>query len=282
MNGIPQALRGRRLRPLPVAVGALVVIGVAALAVAFDWNWFKGPLERYVSGITGRTFAIRGDLDVDLGSIIRIDGTHVFLGNAPWASSSYLARADRVRIDIALWPLLAGRWTVPRIELKRPVLDFERNARGEPNWRLRNAAQPSQRRITFGELLVHDGTLRLREPRLRTDLLVNVDSAPLVERTRHPHHSSPRALGVIGMAGSRSPPASIPRCTCWSTVARTESTSGLERAPHERGYMGVSPHQSIPIDSSCGRSSAARISRTSFRCSDCRCPSRRPTSCGAG
>jgi len=177
MDGIPQALRGRSIRPLPAAVGTLLLVGVAALAVAFDWNWFKGPLERYVSGITGRPFAIRGDLDVDLGSITRVDGAHVFLGNAPWASSRYLARADRVRMDIALCPLLAGRWTVPRVELERPVLDFERNARGEPNWRLRNAVQPSQRRITFGELVVHEGTVRLREPRLRTDLLVSVDSA---------------------------------------------------------------------------------------------------------
>lgn len=178
MNGIPQALRGRGLRPLPAAVGVLVLLGVAALAVAFDWNWFKGPLERYVSGITGRPLEIRGDLDVDLGSITRIEGTQVFLGNAPWAASRHLARADRVRLDIALWPLLTGRWTVPRVELERPVLDFERNALGEPNWRFRNAAQPSRRQITFGELVVHEGTMQLREPRLRTNLLVNVDSAP--------------------------------------------------------------------------------------------------------
>lgn len=178
MDGIPEVLRGRRMRPLPVAVGSLLLLGVAALVVAFDWNWFKGPLERYVSGITGRPFAIRGDLDVDLGSITRIDGAQVFLGNASWASSRYLARADRVRIDIAVWPLFAGRWTVPRVELERPVLDFERNAHGEPNWRLRKSARPMQRRIIFSELVVHEGTVRLREPRLRTDLLVNVESAP--------------------------------------------------------------------------------------------------------
>lgn len=178
MNGIPQGLTGRGRRPLQATVGALVLISVAALAVAFDWNWLKGPLERYVSGITGRTFAIRGDLDVDLGSITRIDGTHVSLGNAPWASSRDLVSAERVRIDFALWPLLAGRSRGPRIELERPVLDLERGAGGEPNWRLRNAARPSLKRIDFGDLVVHGGTVRLREPRLRTDLLVRVDSAP--------------------------------------------------------------------------------------------------------
>lgn len=178
MDGIPQALRGRKIRPLPAVVGTLLLVGVAALVVAFDWNWFKAPLQRYVSRNTGRPFVIRGDLQVDLGSVTRIDGAQVFLGNAPWASSRYLARADRVRMDVALWPLLAGRWTVPRIELERPVFDFERNAHGQPNWRLRKTAQPSRRQVTFGELVVREGTVRLREPRLKTDLLVNVHSEP--------------------------------------------------------------------------------------------------------
>ena len=54
MDSIQQALRGRYIRPWPAVVGVAVVIGVAVLAIVFDWNWFKSPLERYVSGATGR------------------------------------------------------------------------------------------------------------------------------------------------------------------------------------------------------------------------------------
>ncbi len=79
--------RIERIRPLSIAAGVAVLIGLVALAIAFDWNWFKGPIERYASEVTGRPFAIRGDLDVDPGSVIRFDAEHVFLGNPLWASS---------------------------------------------------------------------------------------------------------------------------------------------------------------------------------------------------
>jgi uncharacterized protein involved in outer membrane biogenesis len=166
-----------RIRPLAVAAVAAALIGVAVLAVAFDWNWFKGPIERYVSGVTGRRLSIRGDLAVDPGSVTRIDAEHVILGNAPWASSPHLARAERVRVDIALWPLLAGRWDFPRIELLRPDLQLERNSRGEANWRVREPSK-SRRAMSFGQLVIHEGGLRLREPRLRTDLRMRVDTEP--------------------------------------------------------------------------------------------------------
>jgi len=165
------------MTPLAVAAGAAALIGAAVLAVAFDWNWFKGPIERYVSGVTGRPFSIRGELAVGPGSVTRIDAEHVILGNAPWASSPHLARADRVRVDIALWPLLAGRWDVPRIELLRPDLHFERNVRGEPNWRLREPSK-ARRAMSFDELVIHEGSLRFREPRLRTDLRMRFDTEP--------------------------------------------------------------------------------------------------------
>jgi uncharacterized protein involved in outer membrane biogenesis len=177
MNGSAQELRGRRIRLLAGAAGAAILVGVAVLAIAFDWNWFKGPIERRVSEITGRPFAIRGDLAVDLGSVTRIDAQDVSLGNVPWASAPHLARADRVRLDVALWPLLAGRWSVPRLELVRPAVDFERNASGEANWRLRERAQ-SRRMVSFDELVVREGTFRLREPRLSTDLSVQVETGP--------------------------------------------------------------------------------------------------------
>jgi uncharacterized protein involved in outer membrane biogenesis len=155
----------------------VVLIGLVVLAVTFDWNWFKSPVERYVSGATDRPFAIGGDLAVDLGPVTRIDAEQVILGNAPWAASPHLARADRVRVDVELWPLLAGRWTVPRIELLRPAVDLERSAEGAANWSLREPTE-SRRVISFDELVIHEGSLRLREPRLRTDLRLQVDTEP--------------------------------------------------------------------------------------------------------
>src|SRR5690606_39381819 len=43
---------------------AVLAIGIVVLVVLWDWNWFKGPVERQVEARTGRDFEIGGDPDV--------------------------------------------------------------------------------------------------------------------------------------------------------------------------------------------------------------------------
>ena len=45
----------------------LIALAVAALIAIWDWNWFRGPVERLVEARTGRDFEIGGPMDVDLG-----------------------------------------------------------------------------------------------------------------------------------------------------------------------------------------------------------------------
>ena len=153
-------------------VAALVVV----LALTFDWNWLRPPIESRVSAATGRSFEIAGDLDVDLGSVLRVEATGITLGNAAWSRRKTMASVRSMRLDVDPWPLLLGRWVILRVDLDEPKLYLERNARGDANWRFRpdkRAPEPPQ----FGELLIRKGVLRLREPRLRTDLRLDVDTA---------------------------------------------------------------------------------------------------------
>ena len=54
----------------PVLTALAVVAALIAILIAiWDWNWFKGPVERQVEARTGRTFRIGGDLDADAGEI---------------------------------------------------------------------------------------------------------------------------------------------------------------------------------------------------------------------
>ncbi len=47
----------------------------------FDWNWFRGPLERYLSESSGRPVTI-GHLDVELALPPRIIISDIAIGNA--------------------------------------------------------------------------------------------------------------------------------------------------------------------------------------------------------
>ena len=60
---------------------------VVVVWILFDWNWFRRPLERYISDKTQREFRI-SNLDVDLGLTPTIKLKDVFFANAPWTRSA--------------------------------------------------------------------------------------------------------------------------------------------------------------------------------------------------
>jgi uncharacterized protein involved in outer membrane biogenesis len=158
-------------------VTALVLVMVAGLAIAYDDNWLKTPIERRVSAVTGRQFDIAGDLDVSLGSALTVAADGVALGNARWSRDPVMARVRRVQIEIDPWPLLRGRLDIRSIALDRPELLLERNRQGKANWRL-DRRRPSRSSTTIHALTIRDGTLRVREPSLRTNLRLAVETEP--------------------------------------------------------------------------------------------------------
>jgi uncharacterized protein involved in outer membrane biogenesis len=160
---------------------ALFLLGLLLLLIVllFDWNWFKGPVERRVEAATGREFRIHGDLDVDwVDWRPTVIGHQVVLGNADWAAAPEMFRAERAEIGLALWPLFRGRVHLPAVRLQSPVLNLERDGDGRANWNFRDApeddAPPTLPRID--QLWVADGKFHLVEAKFRTDLGVDVRS----------------------------------------------------------------------------------------------------------
>lgn len=162
-------------------VGALL-LAIIVLIALWDWNWLKGPVERRVEAATGRNFSIHGDIDVDLRwqpqIIAGITAGDIHLGNAQWSDEDQMATVERLEFRVALLPLLRGRVELPYISAGRPRLLLERNRAGQGNWMFarKEERQPSARSPIIGELVVHDGVLRVHEPTFRTDVRLNVRS----------------------------------------------------------------------------------------------------------
>ncbi len=164
-----------RRRKLLAALG-LLLVGLFALWSWWDWNWFKGMIERRVEAATGRRFEIVGDLDIDPGwSTTTVRADEVRFGNAAWAKAPSMAQADALAFEIEVWPLLRGDFVLPEVRLQRPRVALERVTEQPGNWML-NRPRRRDRRFEIGELLVTDGELTLRDAPARTNLTLEVKS----------------------------------------------------------------------------------------------------------
>nr|WP_246071920.1 AsmA family protein [Lysobacter aestuarii] len=156
------------------------VLGALALAIVlllllWDWNWFKGPLERRVHAATGRELEIAGDLDVELGWTPTVRAERVRFSNADWSEARDMAQAERVEIDLALWPLLSGTVRLPGIRLQRPVLRLETGPEGRGNWRL-DTTPGGRFHTEFRRIEIDAGRLHFLDAGRDTDIEVSVQT----------------------------------------------------------------------------------------------------------
>ena len=165
-------------RPSRKALVAIAVTAVAVivLVVLFDWNWFKGPLERRVSAATGREFTIGGDLDVDLGRVTTVRASALRFSNAPWSREPTMASADHAEMDIEVWPLIFQRETrIPEVRLTKPHLRLETGPDGKGNWIF--GKQDGESQMVFRRLWIGNGRLEFLDAARKTDIDIRLDSA---------------------------------------------------------------------------------------------------------
>jgi len=165
------ATAARRPRATAV-VAALLLAGIVALVLAWDWNWFKGLVERQVEARTGRSFEIGGDLDVELGRTSRVILDDIRFGNAEWSAEPTMASARRLRVAIEVWPLLRGETRIPWVALQRPRLRLEKGPGGVGNWEFGGGGTGPQ----FRRLWVADGQVQVLDPAGDTDYTLYLQS----------------------------------------------------------------------------------------------------------
>jgi uncharacterized protein involved in outer membrane biogenesis len=156
---------------------AVVVLGIIVLVLLWDWNWFKGPIERRVEAQTGRDFEIGGNLDVDLGWTPTIRADALVFGNAKWSKEPTMASADRLEFDIELKPLLFEREVrIPVVRLDKPKLLLERGPQNAGNWQFGDDEEGGMD-PQFRTVWIDDGQLQFVDAARKTDIDVAVSTA---------------------------------------------------------------------------------------------------------
>jgi uncharacterized protein involved in outer membrane biogenesis len=108
---------------------------VAVLVAIWDWNWFRGPVERLASMRLHREVTIGGDLDADIWSWTPTATVEdVSIANAPWAGRDPLGSFDKLTVSIRLLPLFVGRTDIRLLRVDRPDFGLVADAQGRRNW----------------------------------------------------------------------------------------------------------------------------------------------------
>jgi uncharacterized protein involved in outer membrane biogenesis len=80
-----------RWRKLLIGTG-LGLLLLVVIVNAFDWNLARPYIARQVTSSTGRSFEIKGDLEVHLSLWPRIIANDIVMGNAEWSKDPAMAR----------------------------------------------------------------------------------------------------------------------------------------------------------------------------------------------
>jgi AsmA family protein len=153
-----------------IALATLILVIVLFL-VFFDWNYLRPTLAHLIQEKTGRPTTIKGDLKVHLWSLnpsAEIDG--LTIGNPPWAKHDVMFTSDRLTVSVSLGRLLRGQLVLPEVEVIRPSVDLERDAKERASWELGTAEgkpqKPSSQPAkipTIRRLIIEDGKVRVSD-----------------------------------------------------------------------------------------------------------------------
>ncbi len=130
-------------------IGWLAVLAVVLIAVIFvllslfDVSAYRKRLESGTSSILGRQVIFEGamSLSPSLWPTFEVEGAAI--ANPAWASRPYLLRAERFEIQVALLPLILGKFNIKRLAFEGADLLLETNPEGATNWILgEDSAEP--------------------------------------------------------------------------------------------------------------------------------------------
>lgn len=170
------------LRAIAIVLAVLVsIVAVLAGLLLANANWLRKPISNYVSSKLERRFEINGDLRIGLFLHPHIEVNDVVLGNAQWGTRADMLRLKRGVVSVELLPLLHKRFVLPEVRLTGADVWLERAEDGRANWTFGSQEQERSGPANTPEidgLWIEQGKLAFVDPKVRTNIAVEVDSAP--------------------------------------------------------------------------------------------------------
>ncbi|WP_240759739.1 AsmA family protein [Lichenicoccus roseus] len=180
-SGSSGAGRPRRRRIWPWILGVFAV-AIILLVALWDWDWFIPLVDSRASSALGHKVTMQ-HLHVRLGRTtvvtadgVRVDNPEGFPADQP------LAQIDHLGISVAVMSYIRNQVIdIPLINVDHPVIDALAHQDGSANWTMKSQSGSSSSSASkpprLGLLRIHDGHVHVVDPKLRTDMNLQVHTA---------------------------------------------------------------------------------------------------------
>jgi uncharacterized protein involved in outer membrane biogenesis len=122
----------------------LVLLAVAAVAalIFVDPSVYRNQLETRASAAFDRQFEIKGPIRLERTLRPRIILEDITIGNPNWAAGAYFATAEKVSVQVALFPLLLGNLRILDVAFSGVNLLIEEGPDGANNYTFGDSETP--------------------------------------------------------------------------------------------------------------------------------------------
>jgi uncharacterized protein involved in outer membrane biogenesis len=118
-----------------VLIGLVLLAVAAVVALIFvDPSVYRNQLETRASAAFGREFKIDGPIHLERSLRPRIIVEDISIGNPAWATGTHFATAEKVGVQVALFPLLRGELGVLDVAFSGVNLYIEESPDGANNY----------------------------------------------------------------------------------------------------------------------------------------------------
>src|SRR5210317_2119544 len=113
-------MRWKKIVIAAALVFVVLILALYAFVEFYDFNKFKPLIAKAVKNATGRELNIKGDIDIDFGIRPTIVVEEVSFQNAAWSARPDLGRVKRLEVQMAVWPLILGKFDFAHLVLVEP------------------------------------------------------------------------------------------------------------------------------------------------------------------
>ncbi len=125
-------MRAAKVIGWSVVVLLVLITVLVVILLSLELSTYRGPLQAGITKAVGRQVSLRGEMSLQLSLYPTIAIEDVHLANPPWASRPDFARAGRLEVQLALWPLLHGNLDILNVGVDGLDVLFEARAGNLP------------------------------------------------------------------------------------------------------------------------------------------------------